>query len=450
MALTAEAVGGEVLRSALRKARWRLIPLLSVCYLVAFMDRANISFAAETMNRDLHFTPRMYGLGAGLFFLTYALFEIPSSRMLLRFGARRWLARIMLTWGLLAAAMVLIRTPWSFYTLRMLLGLAEAGYFPGAIYFMSLWFPASERSRTIAMFYVAYPLSSVVMGGLAGVLLRQNGRLGMAGWQWLFLVEALPAVVLSAVVWSCLTEGPETASWLSGEEREALRMELEKDSAWQMEAEAKASEASGGVQVSGMRRALTSGPVWMIGLYFFFMLGQSYAVGFFLPLMLRGLTHWNVEHVGFLIAGFGAAGAVAMVVNAHDSDKRRELKWHIMLPTLLIGVAYVGAGAHLEGWGAVALLGLASTGYFALLGPTTGLPNWVFTGEAGAVAIAVMTMCGIAGGFVGPYLTGWLREATGGYAMGVGVLCLPCVISAGIIFWLMRRISQSENQSEGC
>ncbi len=150
--------------------------------------------------------------------------------------------------------------------------------------------------------------------------------------------------------------------------------------------------------------------------------------------------------MGFLIAGFGAVGAVAMVVNAHDSDKRRELKWHIVIPTLLIGVAYVGAGVRMEGWGAVALLGLASTGYFALLGPTTGLPNWVFTGEAGAVAIAVMTMCGIAGGFVGPYLTGWLREVTGGYAMGVAVLCVPCVISAAIIFWLMRRIDERETE----
>jgi ACS family tartrate transporter-like MFS transporter len=176
----AAAVPQDALQSALRKARWRLIPLLSVCYLVAYMDRVNISFAAETMNRDLHFTPKTYGLGAGLFFLTYALCEIPSNRLLLRFGARRWMARIMLTWGLLAAAMVLVRTPRNFYTLRMLLGMAEAGYFPGVIFYLSQWFPKGERARAISLFYIAFPLSTALMGSIAGVLC---GRVG--GWGWL-------------------------------------------------------------------------------------------------------------------------------------------------------------------------------------------------------------------------------------------------------------------------
>src|ERR1700735_4628406 len=205
-AVTRETGAAEHLRSALRKARWRLIPLLSVCYLIAFMDRANISFASATMNRDLHFTPKIYGLGAGLFFLSYAACEIPSNRLLLRFGARRWLARIMLTWGLLAAGVVFIRTPWSFYSLRLLLGVAEAGYLPGALFYLSQWFPAAERARSISLFYIALPLSSTVMEGVAGLLLRQNGRMGLTGWQWLFLVEALPSIALSFVVWFCLPE----------------------------------------------------------------------------------------------------------------------------------------------------------------------------------------------------------------------------------------------------
>jgi ACS family tartrate transporter-like MFS transporter len=186
MSLVASPVGA--LESAVGKARWRLIPLLSVCYLVAYMDRVNISFAAESMNRDLHFTPTIYGLGAGLFFLTYALCEIPSNRLLLHFGARRLLARIMLTWGLLAVGMAFVRSPGSFYGMRMLLGVAEAGYFPGVIFYLAQWFPKAERARAISLFYIAFPLSSVVMGGLAGVLLRQSGRMGLAGWQWLFLV----------------------------------------------------------------------------------------------------------------------------------------------------------------------------------------------------------------------------------------------------------------------
>ena len=196
-----------VARRTMRKATWRLIPLLSVCYMVAYMDRANVSFAAIEMNRDLAFNAGVYGFGAGVFFVSYAICELPSNMLMLRFGARRWIARIMLTWGLLAAAMMFVKTPVSFYALRFLLGMAEAGFFPGVIYYLSLWFPQEMRSRAISRFYIAYPLSNVVMGLIAGSLLNLNGRMGLKGWQWLFLVEALPAIVLSAVVcaagWAC-------------------------------------------------------------------------------------------------------------------------------------------------------------------------------------------------------------------------------------------------------
>jgi ACS family tartrate transporter-like MFS transporter len=260
MSLVASPVG--VLESAIGKARWRLIPLLSVCYLVAYMDRVNISFAAESMNRDLHFTPSIYGLGAGLFFLTYALCEIPSNRLLLHFGARRWLARIMLTWGLLAVGMAFVRSQGSFYGMRMLLGVAEAGYFPGVIFYLAQWFPKAERAKAISLFYIAFPLSSVVMGGLAGVLLRQSGRLGLAGWQWLFVVEGLPAVLLSAAVWFARPDAPASATWLSVEERAAVAEEM----------------AHTEVAVHGgagyLRAALTSRYVWGFGLFFFFTLGS--------------------------------------------------------------------------------------------------------------------------------------------------------------------------------
>ena len=219
--------GAAPLESALRKARWRILPLLALGYLAAYTDRVNISFAAEPMNRDLHFSPYVYGLGAGLFFVSYALCEVPSNWLLLRFGARRWLARIMFTWGALAMAMVLVHSRTSFYGMRLLLGVAEAGYFPGAIYFLSLWFPAKERARAIGMFYVSLPLASVVMGAAAGALLRLDGRLGLHGWQWLFLVEGMPAVLLSVAIWFMLSERPRSAKWLLEEEREALEAELE-------------------------------------------------------------------------------------------------------------------------------------------------------------------------------------------------------------------------------
>jgi ACS family tartrate transporter-like MFS transporter len=432
-AVTRETGAAEPLRSALRKARWRLIPLLSVCYLIAFMDRANISFASATMNRDLHFTPKIYGLGAGLFFLSYAACEIPSNRLLLRFGARRWLARIMLTWGLLAAAMVFIRTPWSFYSLRLLLGVAEAGYFPGALFYLSQWFPAAERARSISLFYIALPLSSTVMGGVAGVLLRQNGRLGLTGWQWLFLVEALPAIALSFVVWFCLPESPATARWLTEPEREALDTELANDPV-------RRRDAASGTAGSGLRRALHSGPAWTISLFLFLTLGSYYAIIFSLPVVLGELTGWDAGRVGYLVAGGGITGAVAMILVARSSDRQREWRWHIVVPAALMALAVLVAGLHLVGWVAAVALLLALAAYNGMQGPLMGLPNRILSGEAAAVAIAMLTMCGVTGGFLGPYWMGWMREATGGYAVGIGALCLPCLLGVVCMLRLMRHI----------
>src|ERR1700761_5931344 len=210
-----EAVG----RSALRKASLRLLPLIAIGYGIAYMDRLNISFAALQMNLDLHFSASVYGFGAGLFFLSYAACEVPSNLLLVRFGARRWLARIMFTWGLLSIGMLFVKTPHQFYAMRFALGVAEAGFFPGIIYYLSRWFPARQRSRAISRFYIALPLSSVIMGSAAGALLHLQGRWSLAGWQWLFLIEGLPAIVLSIVFLLCLPDGPETAAWLNAEER---------------------------------------------------------------------------------------------------------------------------------------------------------------------------------------------------------------------------------------
>jgi MFS transporter, ACS family, tartrate transporter len=418
-----------VLTSALRKARWRLIPLLSVCYLVAYMDRINISFAAESMNRDLHFTPKIYGLGAGLFFLTYALCEIPSNRLLLRFGARRWMARIMLTWGLLAAVMILVKTPRGFYGLRMLLGMAEAGYFPGALFYLSLWFPKRERARAISLFYVALPISTVVMGGLAGSLLRLNGRLGLMGWQWLFLVEALPAIALSVVVWFALPDGPSKARWLETEECDALMTEL------------RHAPPAGHVQSNAqdLRAALKSKYVWGFGLFFFCTLGSNYAVNFSLPILLKEATGWSPGRVGGLIAVVGLMGAASMIGNAVHSDRRGERMWHIVVPTLAMAFGLLAAGLHMGGWFAVGALAFAAVTNYAIQGPMLSVCSMVLPGDAAAVGIATINMCAIAGGFVGPYWMGWMREATGTYAVGIGGLFVPCLLAGLSILWLLPR-----------
>ncbi|MGI4827370.1 MAG: MFS transporter [Janthinobacterium lividum] len=431
-----EAAFAASLGGALRKARLRIIPLLAICYLVAFMDRANISFAAQTMNRDLGFTPSQYGLGAGLFFLSYALCEIPANRMLLKLGARRWLSGLMLAWGLIAACMVFVHSAKSFYGLRLALGVAEAGYFPGAIFYLSQWFPSSERARSISLFYIAFPLSSTVMGAVAGMLLQLNGVLGLRGWQWLFLVEALPAILLSALMWWGLPASFNEAPWLLAEERQALQQALS------------GGDGSAGkraeVAEKGMRQALRSGRAWVLSFMLFLTLGSYYAVVFSLPIVLRGLTGWSQGRVGFLVALLGVFGALAMIFVARSSDKHRERRWHIALPTIVMALSFVAAGARFSGWFAVAALLLGITSFYAMQGPLMGLPNLLLRGEAAAVAIAMLTMGGVAGGFVGPYWMGWMRDRTGSYAGGIGWLAVPCTIAVFCTLWLMHRIVPEE------
>ncbi len=433
---TVEAVPGEVypnadvaLESALKKARWRLLPLLAVCYLVAYMDRANISFAADSMSRDLGFTPKIYGLGAGLFFVSYALCEIPSNKLLLRFGARRWLARIMLTWGVLAAAMMFVHTSASFYGMRLLLGVAEAGYFPGVVYYLSQWFPPAERARALSRFYVAFPLSSTVMGAVAGALLRLNGRLHLRGWQWLFLVEGLPAVVLSVVLWKMLPNGPRDADWLERDEREAL------------EAAVHAGGADGTHETAegALGRVVRDPRLWVLGTFYFFALGTSYALSFFLPSVLGELTHWTAGRVGWLISLGGVVSAAAMLVCAVHSDRIGERRWHVAGATLAMAVLLLAAGLHMAGTFAAAALMLAVVAYSAMQGPLLAVASILVPGRNGALFIAAFNMFGITGGFVGPYWMGWMWELTGGYAVGIGLLCVPCVVAAGCVLWLTRK-----------
>jgi len=441
MAATTEAGLNTFLQSGLRKARWRLLPLLSICYLVAYMDRANISFAAKTMNRDLHFSPQTYGLGAGLFFLSYALCEVPSNRLMLRFGARRWLSRIMLTWGLLAGAMVLVRSVHEFYGARLLLGCAEAGYFPGALYFLSQWFPRATRGRAISLFYVSLPISTIVMGGLAGALLGLDGRLGLRGWQWMFLVEAVPAVVLSVVIWFGLPENLASARWLSGEERQAIAEELERDHI-----------AEGGANEGNIWDALRNRRVWVLGVVYFFELWMLYAITFSLPIVLGQSTGWNAARVGYLIAWTGVAGAALMVGGAWMSDRSLRPQRYVLSGFLLMAVGALAAGLHLSGWSGAGALLFVMLSFYSIQAPMLRVMTTIVPGKGAALAIGTANMCGIAGGFVGPYWMGWMRELTGGYAFGIGALCVPCLLAAVLMMWLMRverRVEILEVVSEG-
>src|SRR5258708_32289438 len=328
------------------------------------MDRVNISVASLRMKSDPEVRATVYGLGAGLFFIGYALCEVPSNLLMLRFGPKRWLARIMLTWGLLAAAMMFVRTPWEFYALRLLLGIAEAGFFPGVVYYLMLWFPARMRARAISRFYRALPLASTMMGSIAGWLMGLDGKMGLAGWQWLFLLEGIPATLFSFVILRMLPDSLDKAPWLTTGEKSWLQRQLDSDG----------HRAHLG-HSAGVLQALLSPKVWMIGGFFFFALTCSYAFNFSAPAILQAATGWHVARVGYLIAGFGLAGAVSMLANSSHSDRTGERAMHCILPCLVMGVAFLVAGSTQLPWLLLLSLAITFAAFTAILGPGVSIPT---------------------------------------------------------------------------
>ena len=418
-------------RSAQRKASLRLLPVIAIGYGLAYMDRINISFASLRMNSDLHFSATVYGFGAGLFFIGYALCEVPSNLLMLRFGARRWLARIMFTWGILAAGMMFVRTPLEFYAVRLLLGVAEAGFFPGVVYYLTLWFPARSRSRAISRFYIAFPLASVVMGSLAGWLMGLDGLLGLAGWQWLFLLEGAPAALFSFVILRMLPDSVNEAPWLTIDEKSWLRKQLEIDG----------NQAHLG-HSAGALRALLSLKVWMIGAFFFFTLLCGYAFNFSAPAILQTATGWNVAQVGYLVAAFGLAGAVSMLVNSAHSDRTGERAMHCIVPSLIMGVAFLVAGSTRIPWLVVLSLGVSFVAYTSILCPGVSIPTQFLAGRAAATGIAAMNTITMFSGFVGPYVMGLLKDATGTYEAGLRGMLIPSLVAAAIMYALTRSLAR--------
>jgi ACS family tartrate transporter-like MFS transporter len=428
---SARAEDAAIGRSAQRKAAVHLLPLLAIGYGLAYMDRINISFASLQMNRDLHFSASVYGFGAGLFFIGYALCEVPSNLLLLRFGARRWLARIMLTWGLLAAATMFVRTPLEFNVLRFLLGMAEAGFYPGVIFYLTLWFPARMRARAVSRFYISLPLSSVVMGSLAGWLLGLGGKLGLSGWQWLFLVEGLPTAVFSLVILKMLPDGPAKSTWLTAEEKSWLEGQLKAD-----------GEKAHLGHSAGVAQALLDPKVWMIGSFFFFALLTSYAYSFSAPAILQGATGWSVKNVGFLVACFGLAGAAGMLLNSAHSDRRGERALHCMVPCMVMAAGFLTASYAKEPWLVVAALAASFIAFMSMLGPANAVPMQFLAGRAAAAGIAAMNTITMFAGFAGPYWMGVMKDATGSYDAGLRGLVLPCLLAAGTMYALTRSLAR--------
>jgi len=413
--------------TALAHVRRRLIPFLFVLYLVSYLDRVNVGFAALQMNAALHFSPTVYGFGAGVFFVSYVLFEIPSNLLLDRFGVRVWIARIMITWGLVSAATMFVRNAPSFFALRFLLGAAEAGFFPGIILYLTRWFPANERARAVAWFMTATALAGVVGGPISGLLLYLGGIGGLAGWQWLFLLEGIPAVGLGVAVLLWLPERPADARWLtSDEQREieaAVRAEHDaiRDSAHQT-----------------LRPALMSGRVWLLALIYFTIVISFYGISLWLPQIVQSFAHVSDLEVGFLSAIPYVAAAIGMVIVAARSDRRGERGLYIALSALAGAAGFLAAASLHGGAASLVALSVAAFGVWSTVGPFWTFPPRFLVGPAAAGGIALINSVGNIGGFVGPYLLGSIRDHTGSFAVGLRVLAGFLVLTA-ILALIVRR-----------
>ena len=380
------------------------------------------------MNRQLSFSGTVYGLGVGVFFLGYCLFEVPSNLALARVGARRWIARIMISWGALASAMMFVRGPTSFYVLRFLLGVAEAGLFPGLIYYLGDWFPSRERARAIGRFMTALPVSVVVGGPLSSALLGLTGRLGLAGWQWLFLLEGIPTVILGLVVLVYLTDRPEMARWLAPEERSWLAATLR--------AECERCHERHGI---GVRRTFSHGTVWQLGLLECLSLtAVTYALSFWLPQIVRALLGLSDQLVGVVVAlPYLVAAAVMVAVGAH-SDRTGERCLPIAVGSIAAALGLIVAAYTRSPVLALTALTVAAAGTAGNTGPFFALPAEFLTGEAAAAGIALVNSTGNLMGFATPYAIGILKDATGGYSVGLLLLGLLPLAGAALALHIRR------------
>lgn len=403
----------------------RLIPFLMLCYFIAYLDRVNVGFAALQMNKALGLSASAFGFGAGIFFIAYFFFEVPSNLLLEKFGARRWIARIMFTWGLLAGSMAYIPqisrlTGFSpahvFYGLRILLGIAEAGFFPGIIFLLTLWFPAAYRARVVGYFMAAIPLSTVIGGPISGSLLSMDGIAGLAGWQWLYLIEAAPALVLSFGVLFYLTDKPADAKWLDTEERN-----------WLIARQAHERSHREATRTFSVKQAIFNPRVLAIALIYFGANATNYGLSFFLPQIVKGFGLTNVQ-TGFVTSLPYVVGVIAMVVWGRHSDRKLERKWHVAI-ALLIAAGGIAASTGLDNPVLKMIaLSIAGFGIFGCLPVIWTLPAAFLSGAAAAGGIAAINSLGNLAGFFGPYVMGWIKDSTGSF--GAGLLCLS---GAGLI-----------------
>ena len=397
----------------LSKLTRRLIPFMFLLYIVAYLDRINVGFAALQLNAALKFDPEVFGLGAGIFFIGYFIFEIPSNLIMQRVGARIWIARILVTWGVISSATMFVNGPMTFYILRFLLGLAEAGFFPGMILYLTYWFPAEARGRAVARFMTATAIAGVIGGPVSGALLKLDGVAGLAGWQWLFLIEGLPAVILGFVTLVYLPDSPKNAGWLTAEEKEWLASRLA--------VERELVHRHGHVT---LREALASGHVWTLSVIYFAVIISFYGISLWLPQIVQSFSGLSDFLVGFVSAIPYLAAAIGMVFIARNSDRWNERRWHIAL-SAFTGAAGLMAAAFLKLPGAeLGALAVAAIGIWGTLGPFWAMSSRILSGTGAAAGIALINSVGNLGGFLGPYMIGLVRSRTNSFSGALLALAL--------------------------
>jgi ACS family tartrate transporter-like MFS transporter len=416
----------ELETRVLRKITLRIVPFVMLLYFIAFIDRVNIGFAALTMNKDLGFSSTVFGFGAGIFFLGYFLFEVPSNLVLDKVGARIWIARVMITWGLISGGMAFVQGPNSFYALRFLLGAAEAGFFPGIILYLSYWFPARQRAAVTAIFMAAAPLSTVLGSPVSGALLEMHGFLGLSGWQWMFIVEAVPALVLGVVVLFYMTDRPEKAKWLRDDERNWLVATMN------AEAANKAGTASHSIW-----RGLADLRVIALSLVYFGTSAGLYTLGIWAPQIIKEFGLSSLQ-VGFLNAVPGIVAIVAMVLWARHSDRSGERTWHVVGACLLASLGLVLAGFAGSVLAVLLALTLVNIGISSAKPPLWSMPTMFLSGSAAAAGIATINSIGNLGGFVGPAMIGWIKDLTGSFQGGLFFVAGLLVLSAVLTLALAR------------
>lgn len=421
------------LASAVRKAQWRLLPFLIVLYIVSYLDRINVSFAALTMNQDLGLSQTAYGLGAGIFFLGYVLFEVPSNLILTKVGPRLWIARIMVSWGLATAALALAVGPTSFTALRFVLGVAEAGFFPGIILYLTYWFPLAYRAKAVALFMTATPVAGLIGSPVSGWILGLHQMLGLSGWQWLFILQGIPAVVLGVVVYLRLPGGPADAAWLSPKERQALASALEAE-----------KREIARLHLSGLREGLLSQAVWVGGFVYFCVVVAMYGLVMWLPQIISGVVGMGSDgtmRVSLLVMTAYAFAIVGMVCIGASSDKYGERRWHVLgsLGLCMLGMLVLALGSGLF-WVLVGA-SLAAMGIWGVIAPFWGMTTGILTGQAAAAGIALINSLGNLGGFAGPYVMGFVKTHTGGFAQAFLCIAGLMVLAAVPVFLAKGKTS---------